>query len=203
MTFFYCLLFLPFFFWLSSFLSSLFFNFCNFISSEISYSLGSAVKGVVKTISSVFVMVCFFNFLALFPFVFSLTSHVRITFPLRFSLWFIIVVFFWYNYIFNFLSHLIPVGTPLGLISFIVLVELIRNFIRPIALTFRLTANIIAGHLLMSLIGGALVILNFSIIIFGSLFQMLLVFIELGVSVIQAYVFFTLLVLYIREINPH
>ena len=98
-----------------------------------------------------------------------------------------------------FLAHLVPVGTPIGLISFIVVVELLRNIIRPLALTFRLTANIIAGHLLISLIGGCLISLPFRLLILGSVFQMLLVFIELGVSVIQAYVFSTLLLLYISE----
>lgn len=84
-----------------------------------------------------------------------------------------------------------------------VLVELIRNFIRPIALTFRLTANMMAGHLLMSLIGRALINLSFSFMVIGSFVQMLLVVIELGVSLIQSYVFFTLLVLYMREVSPH
>src|SRR5690606_31246713 len=99
----------------------------------------------------------------------------------------------------HFLSHLIPVGTPLALLSFIVVVEILRNFIRPLALTFRLTANIIAGHLLMSLIGRALITLPFSFILLGSFVQSLLVFIELGVSLIQAYVFSTLLLLYLSE----
>jgi len=83
--------------------------------------------------------------------------------------------------------------------SFIVIVEVLSNFIRPLALTFRLTANIIAGHLLISLIGGTLINLSFSFILLGSLIQSLLVIMELGVSVIQAYVFSTLLMLYISE----
>lgn len=80
-----------------------------------------------------------------------------------------------------------------------VLVELLRNIIRPLALTFRLTANIIAGHLLMSLIGGSLISLSFSLMLLGSLAQSLLVFMEIGVSLIQAYVFSTLLLLYFSE----
>lgn len=82
---------------------------------------------------------------------------------------------------------------------FMVIVEVLSNFIRPLALTFRLTANIMAGHLLMSLIGGALIRLSFRFIVLGSLVQSLLVIIELGVSIIQAYVFSTLLILYISE----
>jgi len=87
----------------------------------------------------------------------------------------------------------------LALIRFIVIVEILSNLIRPLALTFRLTANIIAGHLLISLIGGALISLPFSFILLGSLVQSLLVLMELGVSLIQSYVFSTLLLLYLRE----
>lgn len=85
------------------------------------------------------------------------------------------------------------------LMSFIVIVEVLRNLIRPLALTFRLTANMMAGHLLISLIGGALIRLSFRFIFLGSFIQSLLVIMELGVSVIQAYVFSTLLMLYISE----
>lgn len=93
---------------------------------------------------------------------------------------------------------MIPVGTPLVLVSFMVLVELMSNFIRPIALTFRLTANIIAGHLLMSIVGRFLVGRPFLAV--GAVLQSLLVFIEIGVSIIQAYVFCVLLLLYTSEI---
>lgn len=109
------------------------------------------------------------------------------------------IIFGWVTSFRYFLSHLIPVGTPLLLVSFMVLVELLSNFIRPLALTFRLTANIIAGHLLISLIGGAVLSLSLFFSLLGSVVQSLLVFMELGVSLIQSYVFSTLLVLYISE----
>lgn len=87
----------------------------------------------------------------------------------------------------------------MALMRFMVVVEILSNLIRPLALTFRLTANIMAGHLLMSLIGGALINFSFSFIVLGSLVQSLLVFMELGVSLIQSYVFSTLLLLYLSE----
>ena len=92
-----------------------------------------------------------------------------------------------------------PLGTPLVLLSFIVVVELISNIIRPVALMFRLTANLMAGHLLMSLIGGFLIRLGVLGVFLGSFFQLLLVFMEICVSVIQSYVFSTLLTLYLSE----
>jgi len=169
------------------------------VVKEVNYTILSVNKGVYSFIGSIILRVGIFNFLALFPHIFSVTSHLLVTLPLSFSFWLGVIIFRWVNSLKHFLSHLIPAGTPLGLIRFIVVVEILRNFIRPLALTFRLTANMMAGHLLMSLIGGSLISLQLGFFLLGSLIQSLLVFIELGVSVIQAYVFSTLLLLYISE----
>lgn len=163
------------------------------------YVLKNPVKGCYVFIGSIFLCIRVYNFLAMFPFVFSVTSHILVTLPFSYSFWLGIIIFSWVRSLKHFLVHLIPVGTPLILMRFIVIVEVLSNLIRPLALTFRLTANIMAGHLLISLIGGALISLSFSFILLGSFVQSLLVIIELGVSVIQAYVFSTLLILYISE----
>jgi len=169
------------------------------VKGEIDYVLKNPMKGCYSFLGSVFVLISLFNFLALFPFVFSVTSHFLVTLPLAYSLWIGIVTFFIFSSLKHFLAHLIPTGTPIFLMRFIVVVEILSNIIRPIALTFRLTANIIAGHLLISLIGGALLSLPFSLLTLGSLLQSILVVIELGVSLIQAYVFSTLLLLYLSD----
>jgi len=190
---------LPGVFWLSSSFGSFFISLFFTAKKEMDFVLSNPVKGSYIFISTVFITVGLYNFLALFPHLFSVTSHILVTLPFSYSFWLGIVLFGLVSSLKHFLSHLIPVGTPIGLIRFIVIVEVLRNFIRPLALTFRLTANIMAGHLLISLIGGALVNLSAVVTTFGSLIQSLLVFIELGVSVIQAYVFSTLLLLYISE----
>jgi len=97
--------------------------------------------------------------------------------------------------------HLVPQGTPNILIFFIVLIETIRNLIRPRTLAVRLTANMIAGHLLITLIsstGNFLIILFLFIML---LIQCLLIILELRVSIIQAYVFSVLITLYRAEVN--
>ena len=193
---------LPGYYWLGGETYSFLFGFLDFSKKEVDYVL-SPVKGVYLFVSSIFFTVFLYNFLALFPHIFSVTSHILVTLPFSYRFWLGIIIFRVVKSLKDFLAHLIPVGTPLGLVSFMVVVELLRNAIRPLALTFRLTANIIAGHLLMSLIGRALIFLPFRFILFGSLFQSLLVFIELGVSVIQAYVFSTLLLLYVSESSSH
>lgn len=195
----FVLLILPSLFWSGGSLVSFLFGLLSTVKGEIDYVLKHPVKGCYVFIGSIFITVGLYNFLALFPHIFSVTSHILVTLPFSYSFWSGIIIFRWIRSLKNFLAHLIPVGTPLALMSFMVLVEVLSNLIRPLALTFRLTANIMAGHLLMSLIGGALISLPFSFMLLGSLVQSLLVFMELGVSVIQAYVFSTLLLLYLSE----
>jgi len=195
----FVLLLLPRAYWLGGSLFSSLYGVLSTVKKEMDYVLKNPVKGCYVFIGSIFITVGLYNFLALFPHVFSVTSHILVTLPFSYSFWSGIIIFSWISSLKHFLAHLIPVGTPLALISFMVLVEVLRNLIRPLALTFRLTANMMAGHLLISLIGGALIRLPFSFMLLGSLVQSLLVFIELGVSVIQAYVFSTLLLLYLSE----
>lgn len=166
---------------------------------EINYVITKPIKGVYSFILRVFFLLFVYNFFAIFPHIFSVTSHLLVSLPLAYRFWLGIIFFRLFKSFYGFLVHLIPVGTPLGLMRFIVVVEILSNLIRPIALAFRLTANMIAGHLLIRLMGGALLSLSFLGLFVGSFFQMLLVFMELGVSVIQSYVFSTLLLLYLSE----
>merc|ERR1711864_31213 len=96
-----------------------------------------------------------------------------------------------------FLSHLVPIGTPYPLIPFMVMIEIIRTVIRPITLSVRLAANIVAGHLLIVLIRSPLVRVRWLVLTLIISGLLLLLTLELAVSFIQAYVFRTLISLYI------
>lgn len=99
-------------------------------------------------------------------------------------------------------AHLVPQGTPSVLIPFIVLIETIRNIIRPGTLAVRLAANIIAGHLLLTLLGNTGPSITSSLILSILIFsQILLLTLESAVAIIQSYVFAVLRTLYTREIN--
>ncbi|VEN36541.1 unnamed protein product, partial [Callosobruchus maculatus] len=97
--------------------------------------------------------------------------------------------------------HLVPQGTPNLLIPFIVLIESISNIIRPGTLSIRLSANIIAGHLLITLLGRTGPSLSLFIINILIITQILLLILETAVSIIQSYVFVVLRTLYSREVN--
>ena len=101
----------------------------------------------------------------------------------------------------GFLAHLVPIGTPYPLIPFMVIIELIRRVIRPLTLSVRLAANIVAGHLLIVLIRSPLTGVSWGVIVFILRGLLLLLILELAVSFIQAYVFSTLISLYIIEVN--
>lgn len=98
------------------------------------------------------------------------------------------------------LAHLVPLGTPTVLIPFMVLIETISNVIRPGTLAVRLAANMIAGHLLLVLLGNQGVVVSSYILGILLFVQILLLTLESAVAVIQAYVFAVLSTLYSREV---
>jgi F-type H+-transporting ATPase subunit a len=88
----------------------------------------------------------------------------------------------------------VPLGTPLALSQFITIIERVRLIIRPITLSVRLAANITAGHILIALCRSPIFIINtFTIALF------ILLLLEIAVAFIQAYVFVTLISMYLSE----
>lgn len=147
-----------------------------------------------------FSFILFNNFLGLFNYIFTRTSHLTLTLRLRLPLWLRFILLGWINNYNHIFSHLVPQGTPIILIPFIVCIETIRNIIRPGTLAIRLSANIIAGHLILTLLGNtgnSLSIWLIWILIFS---QLILLILEIAVSIIQSYVFAVLRTLYSREI---
>jgi len=157
-------------------------------------------KGNLIFLLILFLSIFIVNFMALFPFIFTVTGHIIITFSLSLIIWLSFIIFGWINNSNNIIAHLVPIGTPLALINFIVLIEIISNIIRPITLSVRLCANIVAGHLLLRLLRNfALInVFNFSFSLAGLL---ILGILEVAVALIQSYVFITLITLYSTEIH--
>lgn len=173
----------------------------NKLHLEFKILLGSSIsKGHTALFLGLFVFVVWNNLLGLLPYVFTATSHFSVTLTLALPLWVRFIIYGWLNNTKHILAHIVPLGTPRVLIPFIVLIETIRNLIRPGTLAVRLAANIVAGHLLLVLLGNQGPGINHSILSLLLFAQILLLLLEAAVAVIQSYVFTVLSVLYSREV---
>lgn len=150
---------------------------------------------------SLFSLILFNNFIGLFPYIFTRTSHLTLTLSLALPLWLSFICYGWINHTQHIFAHLVPQGTPAILIPFIVCIETIRNIIRPGTLAVRLTANIIAGHLLLTLLGNTGPSISYFLVTFLLVGQIALLVLESAVAIIQSYVFAVLRTLYSREVN--
>lgn len=167
---------------------------------EFKTLLGPQHSSITIMFVSLFTLIVFNNFLGLLPYIFTSTSHLIITLSLALPLWIAFILFGWFNHTQHIFAHLVPQGTPAALIPFIVLIETIRNIIRPGTLAVRLAANIIAGHLLLTLLGSTGPSLSTSILFILIIAQILLLILESAVAIIQSYVFAVLRTLYSREV---
>lgn len=158
------------------------------------------INGATFIFISLFSFTIFNNFLGLFPYIFTSTSHLTLTLTISLPLWFRFIFYGWLNNTQHIFYHIIPQGTPNILIPFIVLIETIRNIIRPGTLAIRLSANIIAGHLLITLLGNTGPNFPTSILFILILIQITLLILEISVRIIQAYVISILRTLYSREV---
>jgi F-type H+-transporting ATPase subunit a len=147
----------------------------------------------------IFSLILVNNTVGLLSFTFTATRHLAITLSLALPLWVRFIIYRVINNLTNFLAHLVPNGTPPVLMPFIVVIEIVRNVIRPITLSVRLAANIIAGHLLLTLLGNQVVRRSWIVfpLICGP--EYLLIVLESAVACIQAYVFSVLTTLYASE----
>nr|QRV62385.1 ATP synthase F0 subunit 6 [Deronectes doriae] len=157
-------------------------------------------KGSTFIFISLFSLILFNNFMGLFPYIYTSSSHMSMTFSLALPLWMSFMLFGWINHTQHMFAHLVPQGTPPILMPFMVCIETISNIIRPGTLAVRLAANMIAGHLLLTLMGNTGPLMSSMMISILILTQLLLLTLEFAVSIIQSYVFAILSTLYSSEV---
>nr|ARH54251.1 ATP synthase F0 subunit 6 [Cucujus haematodes] len=196
------LMFIPPMFWMiPSRTNILWINIINILHKEFKILISNFnIKGSTLIFISLFSLIFFNNFLGLFPYIFTSTSHMILTLSLALPLWLSFMIFGWLNNTTHMLAHLVPQGTPPILMPFMVCIETISNFIRPGTLAIRLSANMIAGHLLMTLLGNTGPSLSLLMINLLIIAQLLLLVLESAVAIIQSYVFTVLSTLYSSEV---
>lgn len=156
----------------------------------------------------VFIWICTSNLIGILPYSFTLTSHLTITFALAFMIWFsTIIIGFQINGL-RFFSSWYPQGIPFMLTPFLVLIEIISYIFRPVSLSLRLFANIVAGHILLDTIAlfiyktvvnanGGIISILLSVIPFFMCI-VLMVF-EIAVALLQGYIFVVLSRIYLKD----
>nr|QHD26821.1 ATP synthase F0 subunit 6 [Hemifusus tuba] len=175
-------------------------------SSQIFRSFGVNMGGFINIITGLFLFLILMNLSGLIPYVFSSTSHLAISLSLGLPLWLSLIVSAIFFNPSSVIAGLLPMGAPAPLNPFLVIIETVSIMVRPITLSVRLTANMSAGHIVLTLIGNYLTASFFLPSVFSMLLlisvQILYTVFEFGISLIQAYIFCLLITLYSDE-HPH
>nr|YP_009503320.1 ATP synthase F0 subunit 6 [Leucosyrinx sp. MNHN IM 2013-19304]AXA45386.1 ATP synthase F0 subunit 6 [Leucosyrinx sp. MNHN IM 2013-19304] len=175
-------------------------------SSQIFRSYGMNMGGFMNIITALFLFLIIMNLSGLIPYVFSPTSHLAVSLSLGLPLWFSLIMSAVIYNPSSVIAGLLPMGAPAPLNPFLVIIETVSIMVRPITLSVRLTANMSAGHIVLTLIGNYLTASMFMSSIFSMLLllaiQILYTIFEFGISLIQAYIFCLLITLYSDE-HPH
>ena len=163
-------------------------------------------QAFLPLIYSVFLFILLSNVIGLIPFSFTVTSHISTTFSLSCSLFLGLTLFGLILQKFHFFYLFLPSGVPALLLPFLVIIEVISYLARVFSLAIRLFANMMSGHTLLNILSTFIFQLfsSYSFLIkFLSLFPFFLVFVicilEIGISILQAYVFAVLLCIYLND----
>ena len=176
----------------------------SFVSKMISDTAGSKAKPYFSFIFSLFMFVLFCNMFGMIPYSFTVTSHIIVTFVLAAFIFIGVTIIGFIKHGVGFFKIFVPSGVPVVLLPLIVVIEIISYLSRPISLSVRLFANMMAGHTMMKVFGGCVISLG---IVGGWLplgFSVALTGLEILVAFLQAYVFAILTCIYLNDaLNLH
>ncbi|MDC3037185.1 F0F1 ATP synthase subunit A [Candidatus Pelagibacter sp.] len=175
-----------------------------FVAKMISDTAGSKAKPYFAFIFSLFMFVLFCNMFGMIPYTFTVTSHIIVTFILASFIFIGVTIIGFIKHGFGYLKLFVPSGVPAILLPLIVVIEIISYLSRPISLSVRLFANMMAGHTMMKVFGGFVISLG---LVGGWLplsFSVALTGLEILVAFLQAYVFAILTCIYLNDaLNLH
>lgn len=172
------------------------------INSQTARTFSIHLKGLPSILVPLFIFLISLNLLGLLPYVFSSTSHLVITLRLGLPLWLRLIIRAISHAPKSFVAHLLPRGAPEWLNPFLVITETLSISVRFITLSFRLAANMSAGHILLGLIGiaaSSAIFTSISSFIVLYVVQLGYIIFEIRICLIQAYIFCLLLSLYSED----
>ena len=176
----------------------------NFISKMISDTAGKKAKPYFPFIFSLFIFILACNMIGMLPYSFTVTSHIIVTLTFALFIFVGVTILGFITHGFKYLKIFVPSGVPLVLLPIISVIEIISYLSRPVSLSVRLFANMMAGHTMLKVFGGFVVSLG---LIGGWLplsFSVALTGLEILVAFLQAYVFAILTCIYLNDaLNLH
>ncbi|HPD82428.1 MAG: F0F1 ATP synthase subunit A [Alphaproteobacteria bacterium] len=176
-----------------------------FVANMIRENIGSKGRQYFPLIFTLFIVVLLGNMLGMLPYSFTYTSHIIVTAALAFLIFFIVVLIGLFKHGFHFFSLFLPPGVPWWLMPLIVPIEIMSFMIRPVTLSVRLFANMIAGHIMLKVFAGFSVGMMAAggLITLGGLgpmlFNSVLIGFEFLIAFLQAYVFTILSCIYLKD----
>ena len=180
-----------------------------FVADTVRTTAGNEGMRFFPFVFSLFMFVLFANLLGLLPFSYTVTSQIVVTFALAGLVMAVVIVFGLVRHGTHFLGLFAPSGVSPFILPFIVLIEVISFLSRPISLSVRLFANMLAGHITLKVFGGFIVLMLGAggVAAAASILPMLGIIVltafELLVAGLQAYVFAILTCVYLNDaIHP-
>lgn len=176
-----------------------------FIDDLVRDNAGASAKRFMPFIFCLFMFIFFANMIGLFPYAFTVTSHIIVTFALAITVFLGVTLTGFALHGFKFLKLFVPHGVPLALMPLVVAIEVISYFSRPISHSVRLFANMLAGHIMLKVFAGF--VLSFltmgAVGLVGMILPLFMITaltaLELLVAALQAYVFTILTCMYLND----
>ena len=176
----------------------------NFVAKMISDTAGSKAKPYFPFIFCLFIFVLICNMVGMLPYSFTVTSHIIVTLIMALFIFVAVTIIGFFKHGIKYLSIIVPSGVPVVLLPLITIIEIISYLSRPVSLSVRLFANMMAGHTMLKVFGGFVVSLG---VLGGWLplsFSVALTGLEILVAFLQAYVFAILTCIYLNDaLNLH
>lgn len=172
--------------------------FYEFIANMVKEIAGADARPYFPFVFSLFMFILMGNVLGLLPFSFTYTSHIIVTFTLAMIVFVLMWVVGFYRHGLKFVTLFIPPGCPAIMAPLLVPIELFAFFVRPISLSIRLFANMMAGHIMLKVFAGFAVTMG----LFGVVPMLVtasLIGFELLVAGLQAYIFALLTCVYLHD----
>jgi F-type H+-transporting ATPase subunit a len=177
--------------------------FYEFIDNMLIENIGVEGRRYFPFVFSIFMFVLIGNMIGMIPYTFTFTSHIIVTFAMAAVVFVGVTIIGFARHGAHFLTFFVPSGVPVWLLVILVPIEVISYFVRPFSLSIRLFANMLAGHTMLKVFGGFVVMMG----ILGGwaplAFIVILTGLELLIAFLQAYVFAILTCIYLNDaIHP-